>query len=159
MLLDHNEQYQRCIGIGHFVTLIKILQLFGINLNPILTRQKKNRSAGYNLKHIGSWKGLYYYIPCVFVFRILGRIRVSNKSGTENKQDFVIMVILFFLDIINLCKQCRLRKDNSCGDVWNSYTLMCLPIGTPNITTFTFVPNRKRWLLDVSIVQHITIRL
>ena len=39
------------------------------------------------------------------------------------------------------------------------HSLKCLNIGTPNTTTFTFVPNGKWWLLDVSIFRHIIIRL
>ena len=40
-----------------------------------------------------------------------------------------------------------------------SNTLKCLSIGTPNTTTFPFVPNGKWWLLDVPIIEHIIIRL
>ena len=35
-------------------------------------------------------------------------------------------------------------------------TLKCLSIGTPNTTTFPFVPNGKWWLLGVPIFKHIT---
>ena len=38
-------------------------------------------------------------------------------------------------------------------------TLKCLSIGTPNTTTFPFVPNGKWWLLGVPIIEHIIIRL
>ena len=38
-------------------------------------------------------------------------------------------------------------------------TLKCLSIGTPNITTFPFVPNGKWWLLGVPIIEHILIRM
>ena len=34
-----------------------------------------------------------------------------------------------------------------------------LSIGTPNTTTFPFVPNGKWWLLGVPIFEHIIIRL
>ena len=40
-----------------------------------------------------------------------------------------------------------------------SITLKCLSIGTPNMTTFPFVPNGKWWLLGVLIFEHIIIRL
>ena len=47
------------------------------------------------------------------------------------------------------------------------YPLVCLflnlvislSIGTPNTTTFPFVPNGKWWLLGVPIFEHIIIRL
>ena len=38
-------------------------------------------------------------------------------------------------------------------------TLKCLSIGTPNTTTFPFVPNGKSWLLGVPIFEDIVIRL
>ena len=38
-------------------------------------------------------------------------------------------------------------------------TLKCLSIGTPNTTTFPFVPDEKWWLLGVPIFEHIIIRL
>ena len=38
-------------------------------------------------------------------------------------------------------------------------TLKCLSIGTPNTTTFPFVPKGKWWLLGVPIFEHIIIRL
>ena len=38
-------------------------------------------------------------------------------------------------------------------------TLKCFSIGTPNTTTFPFVPNGKWWLLGVPIFEHIIIRL
>ena len=38
-------------------------------------------------------------------------------------------------------------------------TLKCLSIGTPNTTTFPFVPNGKWWLLGVPIFEHIINRL
>ena len=40
-----------------------------------------------------------------------------------------------------------------------TFTLKCLSIGTPNITTFPFVPNGKWWLLDVPIFEYIIIRV
>ena len=39
------------------------------------------------------------------------------------------------------------------------YPLKCLSIGTPNTTTFPFVPNGKWWLLGVSIFEHIIIMM
>ena len=39
------------------------------------------------------------------------------------------------------------------------HTLKCLSIGTPNTTTFPFVPNGKWWLLGFPIIEHIIIRL
>ena len=38
-------------------------------------------------------------------------------------------------------------------------TQKCLSIGTPNTTTFPFVPNGKWWLLGVPIFEHIMIRV
>ena len=40
-----------------------------------------------------------------------------------------------------------------------AHTLKCLSIGTPNTTTFPFVPNGKWWFLGVPIFKHIIIWL
>ena len=41
------------------------------------------------------------------------------------------------------------------GQFEHKPTLKCLSIGTPNTTTFPFVPNGKWWLLGVPILKHI----
>ena len=45
------------------------------------------------------------------------------------------------------------------GNTGQGYTLKCLSIGTPNTTIFPSVPNGKRWLLGVPILEYIIIRL
>ena len=45
------------------------------------------------------------------------------------------------------------------GNESKLYTLKCLIIGTPNTTTFPFVPNGKLRLLSVPIFEHIILRL
>ena len=91
----------------------------------------------------------------------LGGLSLSRKSVVRltDLPDMTLDVYRGRKTTIQQQQQFELYSHNCIQHFQAEATLKCLSIGTPNTTTFPFVPNRKWWLLGVPVFERIIIRL
>ena len=80
-------------------------------------------------------KNAQYELSCLVVWVHL-HVMLPFFQRSNNYSDFLVATLI---------------------EVAHPTTLKCLSIGTPNTTTFPFVPNGKWLLLGVPIIEHILI--